>query len=79
MKFMYFSIKYRSSDISLKQHQLHYNCLFCCDHTCYCGNMISVTSASFYITSVSRYLPRISKKIIDVHPWSDSTEFRGIG
>ena len=23
--------------------------------------------------------PALSKKILDVHPWSDSTEFRGIG
>ena len=43
MKFMlFFSIKYRYS-------------LFCCNHTCYCVNMVSVTSVSRYITSVSRY------------------------
>ena len=35
--------------------------------------MLSVASASRYITSVSRYNP-----IIDVHQWSDFAEFRGI-
>ena len=62
MMLMYFSLKYRFSGISLKRHQLHYNCFFCCDHTCYCGNMISVTSASFYLTSASRYLPRCQSR-----------------
>ena len=33
--------------------------------------MVSVMSASRYVTS--------SKKILDVHPRSDSTEFHGIG
>ena len=58
MKFMYFSIKYRYSDILLKkkqQHKLHLNSLFCC--TCYCVNRVSVTSASNYITSVLCYHP----------------------
>ena len=32
--------------------------LFCCNHSCYCVNMVSVTSASRYITSASRYHPR---------------------
>ena len=31
--------------------------LICWDHTCYCVNMVSVTSASHYITSASRYHP----------------------
>ena len=35
-----------------------YNRLFCCNHTCYCVNMVSVTSASLHIMSVSRYYPR---------------------
>ena len=32
--------------------------LFCFNHTCYCVNMVSVMSASRYITSASRYHPR---------------------
>ena len=35
-----------------------YNHLICCNHTCYCVNMVSVMSASRYITSASRYHPR---------------------
>ena len=33
-----------------KKHELHLNHLFCCNHFCYCVNMVSVTSASRYIT-----------------------------
>ena len=62
MKFMYFSIKYRHSDILLKKHLLHLSCLFCCNHTCYCINTMSVTSASRYITSASRYHPRYQSR-----------------
>ena len=47
MKFMYFSIKYRYSDILLKKHKLIiYDRLFCCNHTCYCVKMLSVMSVS---------------------------------
>ena len=56
MKF--FLIKYRYSDILLNKQKLHLSRLFCCNHTCYCVNMVSVTSASRYITSASRYHPR---------------------
>ena len=28
---------------------------FCCNHTCYCVNMVSVTPASRYITSATRF------------------------
>ena len=62
MKFMYFSIKYRYSDILLKNINFIYNRLFCCDHTCYCVNMVSVTSASRYITSTSRYHTRYQSR-----------------
>ena len=55
MKFKFFSIKYRYSDILLKKHKLHLSRLFCCNHTCYCVNMVSVMSASCYITSASHY------------------------
>ena len=48
----------RYSDILLKKHKLHLSHLFCCNHTCCCINMVSVTSASRYIMSVSRYHPR---------------------
>ena len=53
-----FSMKYcySYSDILLKKkHKLHLSRLFCCNHTCYCVNMVSVTSASRYIMSASRY------------------------
>ena len=60
MKFMYFSIKYRYSDILLKKTST----LLCCDHTCYCVNMVSVTSAARYITSASHnmYHPRYQSR-----------------
>ena len=51
-----FSIKYRYSDILLKKPKLHLSCLFCGIHTCYCVNMVSVKSATCYITSVSCYI-----------------------
>ena len=63
-----FSIKF----IEKKPHKLHLSRLLCCNHTSYCVNMVSVASALRYITSAS-------KQILDVHPWSDSTEFSGIG
>ena len=31
-----------------KTHKLHLSHLFCCHHTCYCVNMVSVTSESRY-------------------------------
>ena len=66
MKFMYFSIKHRYSDILVKKNiNFIYNRLFCCNHTCYFVGMVSVTSASYVM---------LSKLILDVHPWSDSTE-----
>ena len=49
MKLMgFFSIKYRYSDILFEKHKLHLSRLFCCNHTCYCVNMISVTSSIKY-------------------------------
>ena len=38
-----------------KKHKLHLSRLFCCNYTFYCVNMVSVMSASRYITSASRY------------------------
>ena len=52
----------RYSDILLKKHKLHLSHLFCCNHTCCCINMVSVTSASRYIMSVSRYHPRYQSR-----------------
>ena len=46
----------------LKKHKLHLSCLFCCNHTCFCVNMVSVTSVSRYITSASRYHPRYQRR-----------------
>ena len=41
-----FSIKYCYRNILLKKkHKLHLSRLFCCNHTCYCVYMVSVTSA----------------------------------
>ena len=31
------------SDILLNKHKFHLSRLFCCIHTCYCVNMVSVT------------------------------------
>ena len=71
---MFFSIKYRYSDILLKKHKLHVSRLFCCNHICYCVNMVSVTSASRYITSASRYHPRYQSRfsmyIRGLIPWN---------
>ena len=54
MKFIFFLIKYR--------YKPQLNRLFCCSHTCYCVNMVSVTSASRYITSALRYHPRYQSR-----------------
>ena len=56
---MYFSIKYRNSDILLKKQNFIiavFFVFFCFNRTCYCVDMVSVTSASHTITSVSRYI-----------------------
>ena len=55
-----FSMKYPYSDILLKNINFIYNRLFCCNHTCYCVGMGSVTSVSRYVTSASRYQIRLS-------------------
>ena len=55
MKFMYFSIKYRYSDILLKNIYFIHKRLLCCNHTCYYAGMVSVTSVSRYVTSALRY------------------------
>ena len=61
---------YRKSLVS----RIHLSSLFCCNHTCYCVSMVSVTSASRYITSASRYHPRNqSRSSMYIHgliPWN---------
>ena len=57
-----FSIKFRYSDILLKKHKLHLSRFFSCNHTYYCVNEVSVSSASRYITSASRYHPRYQSR-----------------
>ena len=53
---------HRYSDILLKKkYKLHLSHLFCCNHTCYCVNMVSVTSVSRYLKSVSRYHPNYQR------------------
>ena len=61
MKFMFFSIKYRYSNILLKKHKLHVSRLFCCNQTSNCVNVVSVTSPSHYITSASRDITSASR------------------
>ena len=39
-----------------------YDCLLCCDYTCYCVYMVSVMSASRYITSASCYHPHYQSR-----------------
>ena len=34
--------------IEVYEHKIHLCRLFCCNHTCYCVNMVSVTSAPRY-------------------------------
>ena len=45
-----------------KKTELNLNRLFCCNHTCYCANVVSVTSASHYITSALCYQPRYQSR-----------------
>ena len=53
MKFMFFSIKYRY--ILLKNIIFIFKRSFCRKHTCYCVNMV-------YMTSASRYHPRYQSR-----------------
>ena len=67
-----FSIKYHYSDISFKPFLLLQSHLLLCKHGFF--------DASVMLYNVSVTLsPAIPKKILDVHPWSDSMEFCGIG
>ena len=54
---------YPKSIISrINEHKHHLSRFFCCNHTCYCVKMVSVTSASRYITSASRYHLRYQRR-----------------
>ena len=46
----------------VEKPKLHLSRWFCCNHTCYCVHMVSVTSVSRYITSSSRYHPRYQSR-----------------
>ena len=46
----------------LKKHKLHLSHLFCCNHTCFCVYMVSMTSRPHNITSASHYHPRYQSK-----------------
>ena len=71
MSVMYFSIKY-SDNLLKKKHSFIYNRLFCCNHTCYCVGMVSVTSASRYQSRSSMYIrgliPRNSAAFAEAVP-----------
>ena len=55
-KYYDFSLKYRyHGDVLLKKHNSISKHLFCCNQTCYYAGMVSVTSASRYVTSASHY------------------------
>ena len=57
---------FSKKNIALKEHKLHLSRLFCCNHTCYCVNMVFLTS--HYITLVSRYHPRYqSRSLMYIH------------
>ena len=45
----------------IEKYKRHLSCLFCCNHSCYCVNMVSVTPVTLYITSVSRYITPASR------------------
>ena len=60
MKFMNSSIIRYSYNL-LKSINFIYNRLFCCNHTCYCVGMVSLTSASCYATSSPRYIKEATR------------------
>ena len=70
-----FSIKYRKSDIE-RNINFIYNHLFCCNHTCNCVGMVTVMSASHYVTSASYYQSRSSMYIRGLIPWNGLRQFR---
>ena len=85
---MYFSKKYRYSDTFLKKLSIKYrylkeqninfiyNRLFCCHHSYYCVGMVSVMSASRYVTSASRYQSKSSMFIRGLIPRNWPRQFR---
>ena len=79
MKLMYFSIKYRYSDILLKKHKIHLKTVFFAAITfksCNCVGMVSATPASHYVSSLSRYQSRSSMYIRGLTPRNWPRQFR---
>ena len=65
MKFMgFYSIKYRYSDILLKNINFIITVCFAAIHTYNCVGMVSVTSASRYVAST------LMRAIINLHTWN---------
>ena len=62
MKVIYFSIKYRYSNILLKKKTTSFITVCFAAIICCCVNMVSVTSASRYIASASLYFPRYQRR-----------------
>ena len=49
--------------LKIKSYRLcSFKPFLCCKHACYCVNMVSVTSASRYITSATCYHPRYQSR-----------------
>ena len=64
------------SNILLKNIIFIYNRLCCCNKTCYCISIVSVTSASRYVTSASRYQSRFLMYIRGLIPQNKPRQFR---
>ena len=60
----------------MKNINFFYNRLFCCNHSCYCVGMVSVTSASHYVKSESHYQSRSSMYIRGLIPLNWPKQFR---
>ena len=54
MKFIFFN-KISIERYFIEKNITSFNSFFCFNHTCYCANVDSVTSASGYLTPASRY------------------------
>ena len=65
-----FSIKYRYSDILLKNHKVHLKPFVLLQSDLLCVDMVSVTSASRYLASVSSYQSRSTMYIRGLILWN---------
>ena len=68
----YSDILLKKKQTSFKQFVLLQSNLLLCKQG-FCDDSVTLYNASVTLP------PALSKYIFDVHPWSDSTEFRGIG